>query len=175
MAYVAPPGDKSGVHSLITCLYSGTNPPPPGVIGGNGDRKGQITSSTDLWLTIGWGALTPSQINNFFGAEYGSIVISHYDEPTKVVGSAVDTISWGDANAKKETDNSRWTAPAAVNDPTLNGGKPFTQTQLFAHVGPLPIGTYWVAPSLGLIKTVFDGSEAVSGTWFNAGCEMVVS
>lgn len=174
-AYVTPPVNRSGVHSLITCLYSGSNPPPPGVIGGTGDSKGSISSSTDLWLTVGWGAATQSQINNFLAAEYGSVVISQYDESTGTVGSPVRSISWGDPTAKKETDVSLWTAPAAVNDPRLNGGKPFWVTQFFWDVGPLASGSYWVAPDFELIKAMFDGSTTVKpGPWANTGCEMVV-
>ena len=178
-AYVTPPVVRSGVHSLLTCVYPYKSPPftnPTGVLGGNGDSKHAILSTTDLYLSIGWGALTPSQVNNFLGAEYGSIVISNYVESTKTIGSAVDTISWGDPNSIPQTDVSLWTPPMAVNDPTLNGGKPFTRTQLFAHVGQLPGGTYWVAPDLELTQAQFDGSNTVKkGPWFTTGCEMVVS
>jgi hypothetical protein len=178
-AYVTPPADKSGVHSLLTCLYSGNNPPPPGVIGGTGDSKGSISSTTDLWLKIGWGATNNSQINNFLGAEYGSIVISTFDESNETIGSPVNggTINWGDSAVKKQTDVSLWTVPVAVNDPTLNGGKPFWQTSFFWHVGPLPSGTYWVAPSFKLSQSIFDGGTTFKpgSSWFNTDCEMVVS
>jgi hypothetical protein len=170
-ATTPPPADLSTVHGLLVCLHSGS----PGVIGGNGDRKGPITSTTDLYLTIGWGALRPSQINTFFANEYGSIVVSNYDETTNTIGSAVDTVSWGDKTLNKQTDTSLWTAPYAVNSPDQNNGKPFTRTDLYAHIGPLPSGTYWVAPDLELAKPTFDGSNTVSGAWDNTGCEMVVS
>jgi hypothetical protein len=176
-AYVTPPTDKSGVHSFLTCLYHGSNPPPPGVIGGTGD-KGPISSSTDLWLTIAWGALTQSQVNNFLGAEYGSVVISNYDESTKTIGSPVTSVSWGDQTLKgKQTDVRFWTAPFAVNDPTLNGGKPFNQSRFFWNVGPLGSGTYWVALDFELTQAENDGSQKPipQGPWFNTGCEMVVS
>jgi hypothetical protein len=178
-AYVTPPTDRAGVHSLLPCIYSGSSPPPPGVIGGTGDSKGSISSTTDLWLKIGWGATTQSQINNFLGAEYGSIVISNYDASNNTIGSPVNggTISWGDPTAKQQTDVSLWTAPVAVNDPTLNGGKPFWNTSFLWHVGPLASGTYWVAPSFKLSQSIFDGTTPYKrgSSWFNTGCEMVVS
>jgi len=175
-AYVTPPANTAGVHSLITCLYHGTNPPPPGVIGGTGDSKGSISASTDLWLTIGWGANTQAQLGNFLAAEYGSVVISQYDETTKTVGSTVDSISWGNPTLKKQTDVSLWTAPAAVNDPRLNSGRPFWQSRFYWNVGLLPSGSYWVAPDFELTKTTFDGTSNVpAGPWDNTGCELVVS
>lgn len=75
----------------------------------------------------------------------------------------------------KETDVSLWTAAAVVNDPTLNGGKPFWTSRFFWNVGPLPSGSYWVVPDFELIKAMFDGSTTVkAGPWANTGCEMVV-
>ena len=172
-AYVTPPVDRSGVHSLTTCLYSGTTPPPPGVLGGNGDSKGTISPTTDLWLSAGWGANTQSQVNNFLGAQYGSIVISQYDGTN--IGPTVKSVNWGDPSTKKQTDVSLWTAPAAMNDPTLNGGKPFWNTKFFWNVGQLASGTYWVSPNFVLTQAQFDGSTTVkAGPYFTTGCELVV-
>lgn len=177
-AYVSPPATNAGTHSLLTCLY----PFPTGgqgVLGGTGDSKGGISSSTDLYLTIGYGALTQAEVNNFLGAEYGSIAINHYDpttNPPTIGSAAVPTISWGNSKVKNQTDVSLWTLPVGVNDPTLNGGKPFWATRLFAHVGVLPSGTYWVSPDIELTQSEFDGSTTTKkGPWFNTGCEMIVS
>jgi hypothetical protein len=171
-AYVMFPTDTSNVHSLVTCVHGG-------VIGGNLDGRGAITSSTDLGLTIHWGASTPSQINTYLGAEFGSIVISNYDESTGTIGSPIagGSKSWGNPLVKQQTDVSLWTAPFAVNDPTLNGGHPFSATKFFWDVGPLPSGTYWVGPDFRLSQTISDGGTQFKKdtAWDNIGCEMVVN
>jgi hypothetical protein len=150
------------------------NPPDPLQANPPGQVRGGTISSTDsIYLSIGWATNTKAQLQGFLGVppqkpnQYGTITI----HPGSAAATPIKTVAWTSGNYDY------WIAPKQIHNPGLTGGQSTVYlSRLYAPIGQLGTGTYYVDADLELSKPSYDGDKTYqSGPWFKVtGCKMVV-